>query len=204
MRLKPFLGTTLAALFACAALRVLAQTVPAATENNPQLAIGGGLSSINPDWGHGRMLGVAVWVDYTPTHMPAILHGLGLEAEARDLTFGRASTVPSHMREQTIGGGLIYTWRHYRNFHPYGKFLESFGGVTWNVAPVPYRHDTRTVTSAGGGFEVHAYRQIWLRADYEYQFWPDFLGKTLDPAGFTLGATYQFGRPRFPRHSPAY
>jgi hypothetical protein len=188
---------TLAALFVCAAYPALAQTVPAATEANPPLAIGGGLSSYNPDWAHGRMMGATVWVDYTPSHLPAILHGIGLEAEVRDLTFGRASTVPPHLKQQTAGGGIIYTWSHYRNFHPYGKFLESFGGVTWDVAPAPYRHDTRTVTSAGGGFEFHAYRKIWVRADYEYQFWPNLFGQTLDPSGFTLGATYHFGRSRF-------
>jgi hypothetical protein len=195
---------TLAALFACAALQVSAQTSPAALGNISPWAVGGGLSSYDPNWADGRMMGVAAWVDYTPHYMPSILHGLGLEAEARDLTFGRADRIPKHLQEKTIGGGLIYTWSHYRNFHPYGKVLESFGGITWDVAPVPYRHDTRTVTSAGGGFEVHAYRKVWVRADYEYQFWPHFMNQTLDPSGFTLGATYHFGSPRASNRPPAY
>jgi hypothetical protein len=204
MRLKPFLGMTLVALFACAVTQVFAQTAPAASESNFPLAVGGGLSSYNPDWAYGRMLGVAGWVDYTPNHVPSFLRGFGIEAEARDLNFGRASHIPKPLVEKTAGGGLIYTSRRYRNFHPYGKFLESYGSITWDNAPAKYRHDTRTVTSAGGGFEVHAYRRVWVRADYEYQFWPHLLGKTLDPSGFTLGATYHFGRPGGARYSAAY
>jgi hypothetical protein len=62
-------------------------------------------------------------------------------------------------------------------------------------------HDSRTVTSMGGGLEFHAYRTIWVRADYEHQSWPDFFKHAnpaipaglLNPQGFTVGALYHFG-----------
>jgi hypothetical protein len=44
-------------------------------------------------------------------------------------------------------------------------------------------------------------RSVWLRADYEYQNWPDFYKNTkpsgtLNPQGGTLGVMYHFGKPR--------
>jgi len=53
------------------------------------------------------------------------------------------------------------------------------------------------MTLIGGGIEVRAYRNVWVRGDFEYQFWPDFYkNKTpagsLTPQGATLGAVYDF------------
>jgi len=47
MRMKPYLGLTLAILFVCATYPVLAQTAPTATKYNPQFAIGAGLAFID-------------------------------------------------------------------------------------------------------------------------------------------------------------
>jgi opacity protein-like surface antigen len=198
MRMKPYLGLTLAVLFVCATYPVLAQTAPTATRNNPQFAIGAGVSGFNADWGHGIIMGETVWGDYTPTRVPLLLKGIGLEVELRDLDFGRTQTVPPLLVYQTAGGGVIYTWRRFNNIRPYGKFLEEFGGLTWRPSGPIYHHDTRNATIAGGGLEYRTWHNVWLRADYEYQFWPDlFGGKTLDPKGFTLGAMYHFNRPHF-------
>jgi len=198
MRMKPYLGLTLAILFVCATYPVLAQTAPTATKYNPQFAIGAGVSGFNPDWGHGIIMGETVWIDYSPTRVPLLLKGIGLEVELRDLNFDRTKTVPPLMVQQTAGGGVTYTWRRFNNIRPYGKFLEEFGGLTWGPSGPGYHHDTRTVTIGGVGLEYRAWRNVWLRADYEYQFWPDLFGdKTLDPKGFTLGAMYHFNSSHF-------
>jgi hypothetical protein len=44
------------------------------------------------------------------------------------------------------------------------------------------------------GLEYHAIHRLWVRADYEYQIWPNLLGdgRNLDPQGFTLGVSYDF------------
>ena len=196
MHLKLFLIPIIAAFPFCAAHFLLAQAVPAAKDGSQSLAIGGGLSSYDVDWGHGRMLGATVWADYTPGWLPARLRGLGIEAEARDISLGPSSSQPSNFREATAGGGPIYFWRHFRNFHPYGKGNASFGVMNFRIPNTTYDHDSRTVFSAGVGFEYRAYRNVWARADYEYQAWPDFFGgKTMDPQGFTVGASYHFSRP---------
>lgn len=55
-----------------------------------------------------------------------------------------------------------------------------------------YTHDTRDVFASGGGLNYRLVHQLWVRADYEYQMWPDLFKKTLEPQGFTLGASYDF------------
>ena len=59
------------------------------------------------------------------TGPPRILRGIGFEGEGRDLNYFRSSSDP-RLREDTGAAGVIYTWRHYRNFHAYGKVM---GGI---------------------------------------------------------------------------
>jgi opacity protein-like surface antigen len=199
MRIKIFTSLTVAFLFVCAAGSGLAQTVPAATESNFPLAVGAGFSGFNPDFGHGHLFGGTLWADYFPNQVPQRLQGLGIEFEARDLSFDRSSTLSANLRQDTAEGGLIYSWRHFRNVHPYGKYLIGFGNTDYESGTTARRyHDSRTITAAGGGVDVKVFKRVWARADYEYQFWPDFFKSTnpsgtMTPQGFTVGAMYRFG-----------
>jgi opacity protein-like surface antigen len=56
-----------------------------------------------------------------------------------------------------------------------------------------YSHDNRVVYAPGLGLEFRVFQNVWARADYEYQVWPDLFGQTSDPQGFTFGASYDFG-----------
>ncbi|MGB9408111.1 MAG: outer membrane beta-barrel protein [Terracidiphilus sp.] len=205
MGLKPYLGPTLAAFFVCAAYSALAQTVPAATESRLPLAIGAGFSGYNPDFGHGHLLGGTLWIDYSPNRVPSFLRGIGIEAEARDLNYGRSSTEWPDLREDIVQGGLIYSWPHFRKFRPYGKFSEGYGNTDYGSSTVGPYHDSRTIFSGGGGVEYRVFQRVWVRADYEYQSWPNFFKHTLtgappgrlNPQGFTLGAMYHFNYPHF-------
>jgi opacity protein-like surface antigen len=181
----------IAAVLAAATVSAFSQVVPAATEGGLPFSAGGGLSSYDVDWGHGRMLGGTLWFDYTPGFVPTVLRGIGIEAEARDISFDRG-THTSNFRQDTAGGGPIYTWHHYRNFYPYGKALLEFGSIDFQVGNPTYTHDTRTVLATGGGVETRVYHHVWVRADYEYQFWQTLIGGRLDPQGFTLGVKYDF------------
>jgi hypothetical protein len=130
------------------------------------------------------------------------VHGIGLEAEGRDLNYGRSSASPN-LREDTIEGGVIYAWPHFRNLRPYGKFLAGYGNRDAEGYNQLRYHDSRTILAAGGGLDYRVYRNVWVRADYEYQHWPDMHFKDLNnvvtpigpmhPNGFTLGALYRFG-----------
>jgi opacity protein-like surface antigen len=203
------------------------QVIPAGQEGKLPLSIGAGANSFHLDWGedstgHRRpIFGGTLWIDWHFSSLPHYLTGLGVELEARDVSkWGpielskgyrdydcsdgsvppNCQPNPSGLREDTVEGGAIYTWRRYAKIHPYGKFLVGFGsmdfpaGDAYNPSGAPYTHDTRILYATGGGLEYRLMRRVDIRADYEYQFWPNFLGHphALNPNGITLGATYSF------------
>ncbi len=198
MQLKKLFKLIPAVIFAAVTLPLFSQVAPSARAGGQPLSIGAGFSNFNPDWHQGRMSGGTVWIDYFPVFLPTRIQGLGAEIEARDLSIGHSSSQPSNLREDTASGGLIYSWRHYQRFFPYVKGLIGYGSVDFRSSNPYYSHDTRTVSSFGGGAEFRVYRSIWARADYEYQSWPNFPGQkqTFHPQGFTVGAMYSFGGAR--------
>jgi hypothetical protein len=198
MRLASMRKSIVAALLVAAASSAFSQSAPSALGDQRHrvflFGAGGGVATYDVDWGQGRMLGAAGWADLTLDEGPRFLRGLGFEGEARDIAWGQSPTQPQKLREETFGAGGIYIWRQFRIAHPYVKFIGSYGNVDF-PNPSTYTHDSRTVSALGGGLEVRAFRNVWGRADYEYQLWPAlFAGqKTLDPQGFTFGAMYEFG-----------
>ncbi len=202
MRLGQIFNLFVVALLLSVVPTAFSQVTPAARENSLPLVVGAGASSYNVDWNHSRMEGGTLWVDWNFSRAPSFLHGIGIEAEARDISLGSSSSREKNFRLDTVGGGVIYTWHHFRNFRPYGKFLMSLGGIDWNNPNPKFKHETRTVTAPGLGLEFRAFRNVWVRADYEYQFWPDIAQwmpnstHVLDPQGFTVGAMYNFSHHR--------
>jgi opacity protein-like surface antigen len=228
MRLKAYLGPTLAAFLVCVAFSALAQITPSATESKLPFAVGAGLSGYNSDHGNSHLLGATLWLDYSPTRTPRLLRGIGVEAEARDLNYGRSSSQPN-LREDTAEGAVIYSWPHYLNIRPYGKFLMGLGNTDYGnyaldsscpdstianmgggnadsgSATLCRYHDSRTIAGTGGGVEFRAKHSVWVRIDYEYQFWPNFFkhlmttqpAGLLNPQGVTVGVMYHFNHPHF-------
>jgi opacity protein-like surface antigen len=200
MRLKLIPPLSLALLFVFSAHLSFAQVSPAGLVKTIPITFGVGVSSFEPDFDAGRILGGSLWIDYNPQWLPGRLNGLGLEVEGRDLSFDRAADQPGNLREDVASGGAIYAWNHYRFVRPYGKFLAGFGNVDYENAEGARFHDSRTVTSAGGGVEVQAFHRVWARADYEYQWWPDFYMQQftnngqLNPQGITVGVSYHFNQ----------
>jgi opacity protein-like surface antigen len=211
MSLKPQLEVALAIILTCVTCSVRAQVVQSATQKITPIAIGAGLSAFNnPDFGPGHILGGTLWIDYTPNRMPWHLRGIGLEAEARDLNYGRSPTVSPMIREDTAEGGVIYSWPRYHKIRPYGKLMLGYGNADYPIRSSPSHptgayNQSRTITCGGGGVEFRVLKSLWVRADYEYQSWPDFFkhkdttipAGRLDPQGFTLGVMYHISRPHF-------
>ena len=205
MRCKPLLGCVIMIPLLSAALPASAQATYDALQTRPGLSVGAGFSGFSQDWGFNpAVYGTTLWLDYHPPLLPDFLSGLSLEVQARDLSWNRKtypstnSTVPNRPvlpRTDTVGGGLIYHIRPegFYKFEPYVKALGSFGSIDFTLSHAPdYSHETRTVTSLGGGLDWHVVRRLTIRGDYEYQFWPNFLGGTLNPVGFTGGVLYNF------------
>src|ERR1700691_1241135 len=124
------------------ALSILSVAIPAFSQVAPEyerkgglpIEVGAGGVSYDVDWGHGRMYGGAAWIDYYPRFMPSFLRGLGIEGEVRDITLDEHTTQPN-MRQDTGEGGPIYAWRHFRNFHPYAKYLIGDGSIDFWTGP---------------------------------------------------------------------
>jgi hypothetical protein len=197
MCLKPTLKLIFAVLLVAAVPPVYSQVSPAALQGGVPIVIGAGFSDFSIDWGPGkRMEGISAWADWFPNQLPAALNGLGIEVEGRDIDFGRPAGF-SKMRQDTGVGGAIYTWNRYRNFRPYAKYLFGIGSIEFPPSGT-YSHDTFLVLSPGAGAEYRAWRHIWIRGDYEYQYWHHTFGPhDLNPNGFTIGAAYDF-RPSAP------
>jgi hypothetical protein len=196
MRSKWFAPPILVVALFAAAVTASAQVVPAYKAPGIPLTIGGGGSNYDVDWGHGRMWGETVWADYYPGFFTSHVHGLGVELEGRDISIGRNLPAQKNIRQDTIEFGGIYSWHHFRNFHPYAKMLVGIGSYDFTTTNPKYSHDTRALMAGAGGFDYHVWGPFWARADYEYQVWQLLLGNYPDPQGFTAGIAYDFGRPR--------
>jgi hypothetical protein len=200
MRFKLLVPPILTVSFLVAAFPAFSQTVAPYQSKGLPITLGIGPSGFNPDWGHGRMYGGTIWADWYPRNTFTALQDFGIEVEVRDISLDRhlepgqgPHSGQANTKEDTAGGGIIYNWSRFRNFHPDLKFIVSEGSVDF-ISPSPtYSHDTRLVLAPGGGFQYRIYRPIWARVDYEYQMWTGkLLGNYLTPSGYTIGVAYDF------------
>jgi len=195
MRLKLTPTLVLAALVVAAVLPACSQTAPAARQGGLPIVAGAAVSDYSIDYGPGtRMLGVSAWADWLPNSFPGALRGLGVEATGHAIDFNVPSNI-KRMRQDSAEGGPMYAWNPYHGFRPYIKFVVGVGSIDFPApAAFPkYTHDSFFVSSPGGGAEYHLWQHIWVRGDYEYQFWHHTFGPhDLTPTGFTIGASYDF------------
>jgi opacity protein-like surface antigen len=141
---------------------------------------------------HPFMYGFGVYADYNP------LPFLGVEIEGRTIQFNSQNNI----RQDTISGGFRYI-HNVGRFAPYAKVLGGLGSAdfpkgTYDGSP-GRQHDTFSAMTLGGGLDYRLTHRVYLRGDYEYQFWFDYgrgLGKpgmgTINPNGFSIGASYKF------------
>lgn len=193
----------IAILLLAGSVPLFSQALESATEGGPrQWTIGTGLSYYFPSYGPGSIAGETLWIDNSLERVPQFLSGLSVDFEARNLGFARSSNQPV-LRVDTAGGGAMYKWNHFSKVIPYGKVTEGLGNIDY-IAGTGRAHQGRGVTGAGGGCDIRAFGSVWVRADYEYEYWPNFWIKTvgsptgaaLNPQGLTIGAIYHFGHDR--------
>jgi opacity protein-like surface antigen len=192
---------TFVLLFLLSSLSVGAQSRPSAREAGLPLSVGFGYSNYNIDFDNfkrsaeesPRMGGLSAWIDLDLSGLRFVPNGLGIEAKGDSIRYGRPQDY-SEMSQTAALAGPIYHWRRRSALHPYGKFLLGYGRTYFPARygkwVGPYHFDTRTVYAPGGGVDLHAYGPLWVRADYEYQMWPQLFGRTVTPNGFTLGVSY--------------
>ena len=167
-----------------------AQVVAAGRGGNQQLYVGGIFSDFDPDYGYQRLYAAGAFADYYRTPR------LGAEAEVRFLRFNQLSHI--HQDTYLVGPKISYRKKRY-NF--YGKAL--FGLAEFNF-PFNAAHGSYFAIEFGGGLDYRIAHRLYLRAEYDYQIWPGFVGPPdphpvplvnrpngLTPNGFTVGASYR-------------
>src|ERR1035441_3629360 len=83
---RQFSTLILAVLFLGTASSMSSQVVPATKGGGTaKLAVGGGASIFNVDWGSTKMVGYTGWADWRPPMLPHFLNGLNIELEGRDV-----------------------------------------------------------------------------------------------------------------------
>jgi opacity protein-like surface antigen len=195
MRMKLFfIGLSLAI-----AIPAFPQAKPAAELRNPQLLIGAGFTDFANGMNLNRTASSAEWIDWKPSLGPTLLKSLGIEAEYRGYNYQQFAG--QQLSQSTFGGGPIYTVQHWPNIRPYGKFLINYSQMNYEniwVHPVAVTQSSWITWAPGGGVEYRAWNNLWVREDYEYQFWRINIepkdNHFLNPNGFTIGIAYDLGR----------
>lgn len=197
MRSKCIPMLILAALFQAAAFPLSAQVHPSAEQGGWPLVVGSGYSTINMDWGNSNTTGnprlingVSVWAEWY--RIPYFPRALGLGIKGEHVRWNQPADVPGLGFDAGLAGP-IYRWKRYQRFDVFAKGYFGFGGLY--IAPTGTNsHYTRFVSAPGVGGDVRVWNSIYVRADYEYQFWPHLFSKqhTLNPHGYTLGLSYDF------------
>jgi len=187
-------------LFLATAIPASPQAKPAAELKHPQILVGAGFTDFENGMNYDRNESSAEWVDWKPNLGLSVLKGLGIEGEFRQYNYEQIGSKVLH--QTTYGGGPIYTLLRFPNVRPYVKFLINDAVMDYDnvwVKPVVITQSSWMTWSPGAGVEYRAWGNLWVREDYEYQFWRINIkpGDTnfLNPNGFTIGVAYDLGRP---------
>lgn len=179
-----------------------AQVKPAATMPGMSVALGGEVSTFNPDWGcsndapilcwNHQLLGLGALIDVNH-----VVGHFGAEGEARWLRWRGPG-------EGTVQSNYLLGPRYHlyekRRFSLYAKIL---AGGSWMTFPKNVARSSYFTLAPGATVEYRFTAKLSARGDYEYQFWPSFSGlpglgnQGLSPNGFSFGVSYRLleGRP---------
>lgn len=168
------------------------QVTDSATAGTIPLSVGGSFSYFDASYASYRSAGFGAYIDYSP-----FLSGdLGLEGEGRWLDVGASHS----FSEYNYLIGPRYRFYKSEKYQPYAKFLVGAGEINF---PYNLAHGGYFAMAPGGGVEI-ALKEHWkLRADYEFQFWPDAIGipgiqtGAMHPNGVSVGFTYRLFSSRY-------
>lgn len=172
-------------LFMLAPVIMQAQVAPANTGGGDfRLALGAGFSPFKTDYAPQWSYGVSAYGDLD------FRSRLGVEVEGRTVQWNNGS----NLREDTIGGGPRVRIAHIGRFVPYAKLIAGIGSIDFPPNPKAphYTHDTFFLWALGGGSDYKLTPHIYLRGEFQYQWWPGWTPHGLSPHGFTIGANYRF------------
>jgi len=138
---------------------------------------GGGVPSSSPN----ALFGVGAYVD------AQFSRWFGVEAEGRWLRFNQFANIDQS--NYLIGYRLPLQQLTFWNLTPYGKVLVGYGRMNFEYHDA---HGQFTDIAYGGGLDLRTRGRLIIRpVDFEYQQWPNWLGSTLHPWGFSAGVGWR-------------
>lgn len=155
-----------------------AQAAESANAGNRFLYVGGGGSGFYLQYGERKNLGLTAWVD-----ADTIRH-FGIEGEGRWLEYHQTADV--HVETYLIGARYHFD---VNRFQPYVKGLVGDGRFNF---PYNYAYGNYLVIAPGGGVDYRLTRRWSARADFEYQYWPQFTFGAMSSVGGTVGVRFRF------------
>lgn len=185
---------------------LLAQSAQSAVGGEVNVWAGGGMSIFNPDWGcpnispfcRNDLVGPTVYGDVN------VHDKWGVEAEARWLHWHNYA---SGLYEDNYLAGPHVRLARWHGFLVWAKL--GLGGGWIQTPGYPAAGTLKGSYFAyapGGTVEYRLKHNLSVRADYEYEIWPSFVGPPtytstgavipnasgLTPNGFTFGVSYRF------------
>lgn len=185
MKVKLFFPALILILLVSAASLAGAQAVPSGYGRQISLTAGGLGSIFQPDYQGGgipsasgnALFGLGGYVDVQFSRW------FGVEAEGRWLRFNQYADI--HQDNYLLGYRLPIHELQFWNFTPYAKVLAGYGKMNFEYNDA---HGRFSDIAYGGGLDVRTRGRWTFRPiDFEYQQWPDWLGTTLHPWGFSAG-----------------
>jgi opacity protein-like surface antigen len=155
----------------------VAQSVEPADAGRTMLSVGVAASGFTLGYGDRKILGISAWVD-TDT-----IRRLGFEGEMRRLEYQQTANVHA----ETYLSGV----RYHFNFGRTQPYLKALGGIGHFTFPYNYAKGSYFVVAGGVGLDYKLNRRWTVRADFEYQQWPQFTYGTMNSLGATVGIRYR-------------
>jgi len=153
-----------------------AQSRESATAGRTFVWVGGGASAYYLQYGAVKNYGVTAYVDADTVRR------FGLEAEGRWLDFHQTNDIHA----ETYLAGPRYHFNMGR-LQPYVKGLGGMGKFNFTHG---YAQGGYFVVAGGGGADYRLSPRWSARADFEYQYWPQFTFGAMSSGGVTLGVRY--------------
>ncbi len=175
-RRSALLSLLVAAVLLLANQNGVAQSRESATAGHSFIWVGGAVSGYYIQYGQAKNLGVSGYVDADT------IRRFGIEAEGRWLDFHEKNNVHA----ETYLAGPRYHFDLGR-IQPYAKGMAGIGKFNF---PFNYAQGTYLVIAPGGGLDYRLSPRWSARADFEYQYWPQFTFGPMSSGGISLGVRY--------------
>jgi hypothetical protein len=156
------------------------QSVESANAGGVSVWIGAGASGYYLQYGGVKNLGLTGFVDADS------IRRWGIEGEGRWLDYHQTANIHA----ETYLAGPRYHFNVGR-LQPYVKGLAGVGKFNF---PYNYAYGSYFVIAPGAGMDYRLTRRVSVRADFEYQYWPQFTFGPMSSSGVTTGIRYRIFR----------